>query len=293
MNRRRVGFILIGAGVILALTVGIVVYLEVAESEQLRAAQAKRWVAVAAADIPERTLIGGEQVTLVQVPDAVVPPGAASYLPESGISVEEVDARKQGIVSRVKDQFTPTRIFKGEVINTERLGREAGKNTPSYDIPSGKVAYVFPIKVNGRNPANERLQLAFLNAVRAGDFLDIYYSAIEMPGGLTQEQEDRERSIHPANYLHTRRMMQTLKVINVGYFSEAAGRASDTPREDRYLTFEATPDEALQLKWLKDVATLTGNLEFVLRSPLDTQPLPQTEVNFELMSSQFNIAAGR
>jgi len=203
-----------------------------------------------------------------------------------------VESRKQGIVNRVKDQFTPTRIFKGEVINTERLGREAGKNTPSYDIPSGKVAYVFPIKVNGGSPANERLQLAFLNAVRAGDFLDIYYSALELPAGMTQEQEDRERSVHPANYLHTRRMMQSLKVTNVGYFPDAGGR-SDTPREDRYLTFEVTPDEALELKWLKDVATLTGNIEFVLRSPLDTQALPQTEVNFELMSRQFNIAAGR
>ena len=31
----------------------------------------------------------------------------------------------------------------------------------------------------------------------------------------------------------------------------------------------------------------------LLETPLDTQPLPQTEVNLELMSSQFNIAAGR
>lgn len=293
MNRRKVGFILIGAGVILALTVGIVVYLEVADSEQLRATQAKRWVAVASMDIPERSVIGGEQVMLVQVPDAVVPPGAASYLPESGISVDDVDARKQNIVGRVRDQFTPTRIFKGEVINTERLGREAGKNTPSYDLPAGKVAFVFPMKVNGGSPANERLQLAFLNAIRPGDFLDIYFTSLEIPRGLTQDQEERARSSDAATYLHTRRMMQQLKVINVGYFPETGGRSSDTPREDRFLTFEVTPDEALQLKWLKDVATLAGNLEFALRSPLDTQPLPQTEVNFDLMRSQFNFGAGR
>jgi len=293
MNRRRVGFILIGAGVILALTVGIVVYLEVAESEQLRAAQAKRWVAIASTDIPERSVIGGEQVALVQVPDAVVPPGALSYLPESGISPEEVESRKQGLVGRVRDQFTPTRIFKGEVINNERLGREAGKNTPSYDLPAGKVAYVFPMKVNGGNPANERNNLAFLNAVRAGDFLDIYYSVVEIPFDLPSDLEEKARTKYPANFLHTIRMMQSLKVINVGYFPETSGRGSDTPREDRFLTVEVTPDEALQLKWLKDAATLTGNLEFVLRSPLDTQPLPQTEVNFELMSRQFNFGVGR
>jgi Flp pilus assembly protein CpaB len=293
MNRRRVGFILIGAGVVLALTVGIVVFMEVSESEQLKAAQAKRWVAVASTDIPERTVIAGEQVTLVQVPDAVVPPGAASYLPDSGTAVEEVERRKSNLVGRVRDQFTPTRIFKGEVINTERLGREAGKNTPSYDLPTGKVAYVFPIKINGGSPANERNHLAFLNAIRPGDFVDIYYSAVEIPQGLTEAQEEKARSTQAASYLHTRRMMQNLKVINVGYFPETSGRSSDTPREDRFLTFEMTPDEALELKWLKDVATMVGNLEFVLRSPLDTQPLPQTEVNFELMSRQFGFAAGR
>jgi Flp pilus assembly protein CpaB len=87
--------------------------------------------------------------------------------------------------------------------------------------------------------------------------------------------------------------MQNLKVINVGYFGEGAGRTTDTPRDERFLTFEVTPDEALQLKWIKDVATLVGNLEMVLRSPLDTQPFPQTEVGFDLMQSQFGFAAGR
>ncbi len=293
MNRRRVGFLLIGAGVILALTVGIVVYMEVAESEQLKAAQAKRWVAVAASDIPERTVIAGDQVMLVQVPDAVVPPGAASYLPEGGVAVEEVEARKQNIVGKVRDQFTPTRIFKGEVINTERLGREAGKNTPSYDIPAGKVAYVFPIRVNGGSPSNERIHLAFLNALRPGDFVDIYYSELEIPLNLPPALEERSRTIDAALYVHTRRMMQALKITNVGYFPEAAGRTADTPRDDRYLTFEVTPDEALQLKWLKDLATFNGNLEFVLRSPLDTQPLPQSEVNFDVMQRQFNFSPGR
>jgi Flp pilus assembly protein CpaB len=293
MNRRKVGVILIGAGVILALTVGIVVYMEVSESEQLRAAQAKRWVAVASTDIPERSVIAGEQVILVQVPDAVVPPGAASYLPEGGTSGEEVESRKQGLVGRVRDQFTPTRIFKGEVINTERLGREAGKNTPSYDLPAGKVAYVFPMKVNGGSPATERLHLAYLNAIRPGDFVDIYFSAIEIPPGLTEAQEEKARSTAAASYLRTRSMMQNLKVINVGYFAETAGRSSDTPRDERFLTFEVTPDQALELKWLKDVAVLVGNLEIVLRSPLDTQPYPQAEVNFELMSRNFGFAAGR
>lgn len=293
MNRRRVGFILIGAGVILALTVGIVVYLEVAESEQLRAAQAKRWVAVASTDIPERTVIAGNQILLVQVPDAAVPPGAASYLPESGTSVEDVEARKQSLTGRIKDQFTPTRIFKGEVINTERLGREAGKNTPSYDLPAGKVAYVFPIRISGGTPPNERLHLAYLNAIRPGDFIDIYFSDIEIPFDAPDALDEKIRSKYPTTALRTRRLMQMIKVLNVGYFSDAAGKGGDTPRDEKFLTFEMTPDEALQLKWLKDAATLAGNIEFILRSPLDTQPFPQSTVDLDLMSRQFGIGTDR
>ena len=288
MNRRRFGFILIGAGVALALAVGIVVYAEISESEQLRASQAKRWVAVASSDIPERTVIAGEQIVLVQVPDAVVPPGVVSYLPESGSSVAEVEERKQNLVGRVKDQFTPSRIFKGEVINTERLGREAGKNTPSYDLPAGKVAYVFPIKLGGGTPPNERIHLAFLNAIRPGDFLDIYFSDLEVPFDLPDAQQDKIRTKFPTTALHTRRLMQMIKVLNVGYFADT-GRASETPRDDKYLTLELSPDEALQLKWLKDAATLAGNIEFVLRSPLDSQPFPQSAVDLDLMSRQFGI----
>jgi Flp pilus assembly protein CpaB len=149
------------------------------------------------------------------------------------------------------------------------------------------------MKINGGSPANERVNLAFLNAVRPGDFLDIYFTLAEVPAGLTNEQEDRLREKYPANLLHTRRMLQGLKVINVGYFPDTGGRAADTPREDRFITFEITPDEVLELKWLKDVASVAGNMEFALRSPLDTQPLPQGEVNWDSMRSQFNFSAGR
>ena len=80
MNRRRIGFILIGAGVIIALLVGVLVFLQANEAEQLRQAAPKRWVAVAGGDIPERTTITGDQVKVILMPDDGVPPAAASFL---------------------------------------------------------------------------------------------------------------------------------------------------------------------------------------------------------------------
>lgn len=288
MDRRRIGFLLIGAGVVIALVISVLVFFQASEAEQLRAAQPKRWVVVSAVEIPERSIITPPQVGLIQLPDTAVPPGSANYLPPQGASDRDVEAGKQAVLKRVQDQYTPLRIFKGEVINTERLGEQAGKNTPSYELPRGKVAYVFPVRPPGGSPPNERVLVATLNAVRAGDFIDIFYSSLEYPPGMTKEEQDRQR-LSEANFLVTRRLMQNIKVANVGLFPDAAGKTPDTPRDERYLTLEVTPDEALILKWLKDAATLTGNIELVLRSPKDTIEFPPTTIDFPLMSRQYRL----
>jgi Flp pilus assembly protein CpaB len=149
------------------------------------------------------------------------------------------------------------------------------------------------VRVNGGSPQNERLLVGFLNAVRPGDFVDVYYSSLEFPPGLPPDVEQREREAHSANYLFTRRLMQNIKVMNIGFFPDAAGKAAETPRDDRYLTLEVTPDQALQLKWIKDVSTFAGNVEFVLRSPLDTQPFPAQTITFDSMSQNYQIGTGR
>jgi Flp pilus assembly protein CpaB len=105
---------------------------------------------------------------------------------------------------------------------------------------------------------------------------------------MTKEEQDRQR-LSEANFLVTRRLMQNIKVANVGLFPDAAGKTPDTPRDERYLTLEVTPDEALILKWLKDAATLTGNIELVLRSPKDTIEFPPTTIDFPLMSRQYRL----
>lgn len=292
MNRRRIGFVLIGAGVIIALLVGVLVFLQTSEADALRLASPKRWVAVAATDIPERTTITSDQIKLVKVPDDAVPPAAATFLEDGSMSGEVIENQKRAVLNQVANQFTAIRVYRGEVFNKDRLGREALKNSPSFELGQGKVAYAFPIRISGGNPANDRLLIALLNAVRPGDFIDVYYSSIEVPPGASAQEEER-RGEALARYLYSRRIMQNLKVMNVGFFPDATGKAAETARDERYLTLQVTPDEALTLKWLKDAATLTGNLEFVLRSPVDTADFPATTVTYEMMATRYGIGTGR
>lgn len=289
MNRRRVGFLLIGAGILLGLIAGITVYLRVSQAEEQARAVPTLWVAVAASDIPERTVISSNQIAFVQLPLEAVPPGAKFHekLPDP-----QVPSTRQRLLLDIVDQFSAQRIYKNEVILTERLGKQAAKNTPSYDLPAGKVAFTFPVKLSGGTPANDRLTLAFINAIRAGDFVDIYFSNLEPPAGLSKEDEDRAQRV-PMTYLQTRRVLQNIKVLFVGHYPDATGKAIESPKDERFLTLEVTPDEALTIKWLKDAAQLAGNIDFVLRSPLDTQPFPATTVNLELMSRQHGFGPGR
>jgi len=290
MNRRRVGVFLIAIGIILGLAVAGIVFANVKETEDLRAQQPKRLVAVAAADVPERTTIGAEQVGVARLPENAVPPGSVSQVIDSGADEGKIT---EDFKNQLKEQFTPARIYKGEVINKERLGKDALKNTPSFEIAPGKVAYAFPVRVNGGNPANERVLVALLNAVRAGDFVDIYYSTIEVSPNLPKDEAESQRSTFAVNNLYTRRILQNIRVMQVGFFPDATGKAGETGKDERFLTLEVTPSDSLVLKWLKDAATLTGNIDFVLRSPVDTQPFPSQTIDYSMMQQQYQIGTGR
>lgn len=275
MNRRRIGFMLVGAGIVLALIAGVLVYMQASEVDSLREAQPKRGAVVALNDIPERSIITPEQIGLTLVQDAAIPPGAAFYFVGPGAQAEAAAAEAR---KKVEGQFTPQRIFKGEVINTERLGREAAKASPAFEVPAGKVWYHFP--------ASQNMLIATLDLVRPGDFIDIYFTTEEGPPASSQAPG---ASIDQLRRLYTRRIMQNVKVLNVGMFP----KGTITPPANRVITLEVTPDEALTLKWLKDAANVTGSLELVIRSPQDTQLLPPTTVDYQTISRQYGIGTER
>ncbi|HZT08065.1 MAG TPA: Flp pilus assembly protein CpaB [Chloroflexota bacterium] len=288
MNRRRIGVTLIVAGMVLAGAIGFLVYQQASAAEELRAAQPRNFGVVALVDIPERTTILAEQLDVIRVPDEALPPGDAVYRPPQGASDQQIEAGKAAAKAKVVGQLTGQRIYKGEVINTERLGKPAEQAHPALQIPQGKVWYHLPISAGSGGKESSQSLITFLNFVRPGDFIDIYYTTNETPSPGSAA-EAANPTVDSLKTLYTRRILQLVKVINVGLFPPG----TPTGRGEQDLTLEVTPDQALVLKWLKDAAASTGSMEFVVRSPQDPDPYTSPTVNFDVVSQQTGIGTGR
>ena len=287
--RRRLSMVLMVAGLVLAGLVSIRVFLWGREAERALASVPTILVVVARTEIPARTIISGNQLSLVPALESAIPPGAVSVSTAS-VSDAELEIRSRDALAKVGNKYTAQRIYQHEVINLERLAGDApgGVANPSLEIPPGKVWYHFPVRIPGGNPANDRVNIAFLNAVRPGDYLDVYYTTQETPA--RERIRPTEDAMELLKSLYTRRVMENLKVVNVGLFPKGAETAA---REDRYITLEVTAEQALTLKWLKDAATLTGNIELVLRSPQDAETSPVSTVDFDRVSERTGIGTGR
>ncbi len=237
----------------LALFVGVMVYSQVSEAERVKASLPTARVVIATGDIPARSEIAASMVNVRTVPDELVQAGAAT-------KVEDVVGK-----------FSPDAIAKGSVINTQKVGPVAVKNAPSFRIEKGKVMYVMPVSFAG-----SQFSIAQVNALRAGDRVDLLYTTINAPQGLTPEQRDAVRS-NPIPYLQTRIMLK--------------GAAPSISNAN--IIFIVQPEESLVLKWLKDAATYykDSNIEMVLRSPADDQQADNNlVVNFNYMAQKYNLA---
>src|ERR671936_728075 len=195
VQRKRLGFILIGGGLIVALLVGVLVYSQVSEAERIKASLPSARVVVATTDIPARTEIAASMVNIRTVPDELVQAGAAT-------KVEDVVGK-----------FSPDAVVKGAVINTQKIGPVAVKNAPSFRIEKGKVMYVMPVSFAGT-----QFSIAQVNALRAGDRVDLLYTTINAPQGLTTDQRDEVRA-NPIPYLQTRIMLQDLRIQEIGSYA--------------------------------------------------------------------------
>src|ERR671936_1075254 len=279
VQRKRLGYILIGSGLMLALFVGIMVYSQVHDAEQVKASLPTARVVIATADIPARTEIAASMVNIRAVPDELVQAGAATKIED------------------VVGKFTPDAITKGAVINTQKIGPVGVKNAPSFRIEKGKVMYVMPVSFAG-----SQFSLAQVNALRAGDRVDLLYTTINAPQGLTADQRDEVKS-NPIPYLQTRIMLQDLRIQEIGSYAPdgsllpATGdpnkKDSAASLQGANIIFIVKPEEALVLKWLKDAATYykDSNIEMVLRSPADEEQADHNlVVNFNYMREKYNLA---
>src|SRR5262249_36120955 len=151
------------------------------------------------------------------------------------------------------------------------------------------VMYVMPVQFAG-----SQFSLAQVNALRAGDRVDLLYTTINAPQGMTNEQRDEVRS-NPIPYLQTRIMLQDLRIQEIGSYAPDGSLvpATGDPKTGTAasltganIIFIVKPEEALVLKWLKDAATYykDSNIEMVLRSPADEEQADNTMVvNFNYM----------
>lgn len=281
MNRKRLGYILIGGGIVVALAVGVMVYSQVAEAERVKASLPTKRVVIAATDIAPRTEIAAAQLAVRTVPDELVQAGAATKIED------------------VVGKFTPNLVLKGEVVNTNKIGPVSAKNAPSFKIEKGKVMYVMPVDFGGSKP----FAIAQVNALRAGDRVDLLYSTINTPQGLSAEQRNDLLS-NPIPYLQTRIMLQDLRIQEIGAYAPDGSLipASGDPNEKdkgaslqgANIIFIVTPEEALVLKWLRDATTYysrASNVEMVLRSPADDEKADSNLlVNFNYMREKYNLA---
>jgi Flp pilus assembly protein CpaB len=277
VQRKRLGYILIGGGLVMALSVGVMVYSQVSEAEHVKASLPTARVVIATGDILARTEIAASMVNVRTVPDDLVQAGAATKIED------------------VVGKFSPDAITKGAVINTQKIGPVAVKNAPSFRIEKGKVMYVMPVSFAGSQP----LSLATVNALRSGDRVDLLYTTINAPQGLSPEQV----LANPIPYLQTRIMLQDLRIQEIGSYAadgslvpasgDPSGKGAAPSMAGANIIFIVQPEEALVLKWLKDATTYykSSNIEMVLRSPADDlQADNNLVVNFNYMQQKYNLA---
>jgi Flp pilus assembly protein CpaB len=255
------------------------VYSQVSDAEKVKASLPKQQVVIATTDIPARTEIAASMVNVRTVPDELVQAGAAT-------KVEDVVGK-----------FSPDAITRGSVINTQKIGPVAAKNAPSFRIEKGKVMYVMPVAFAG-----SQFSIAQVNALRSGDRVDLLYTTINAPQGLTSDQRDEVKA-NPIPYLQTRIMLQDLRIQEIGSYApdgslvpatgDPTKKDSAASLQGANIIFIVKPEEALVLKWLKDAATYykDSNIEMVLRSPADEEQADNNlVVNFNYMREKYNLA---
>jgi Flp pilus assembly protein CpaB len=274
----RLGFILTAIGLTLSLLIGVLVYSQVSDAQRVKASLPSTLVIVAATDIPARSEVAASMLTVTSVPDPLIQDGSATR------------------VEDVAGKYTPDGFVRGEVINMRKLGPVATKNTPSYSIEKGKVMYVMPVAFTGTE-----LSITRVNALRAGDRVDLLYTTIDPPPGLTPADRDIVRS-DPIPYLQTRIMLQNLRIQEIGSYAadgslvpasaDASGKSAAPTLANASIIFMVSPEEALVLKWIKDAAVFyrDSSVEMVLRSPADDQQADNSlVVNFNYMRQKYNL----
>jgi Flp pilus assembly protein CpaB len=268
VNRKRLGFILMGVGIALAIAVGAVVFMQVSAANQAISQLPRRNAVVATEDIPAGSQIKATQVALIPMPDLAFPANAATLIDET-----------------VVGKYTPTLIPRGQVVIATQIGDEATKGVPSYSLRNGQVLYA----MESRLPNQQPLALTAVNALRSGDRVDFVYSTLVVPPEVAEDPDAQTilRSPVAAQYLTTRILLQNIRIDRLGTYLKD-GTFEENPT---YMIFVVRPEEALVLKWMRDAAVYFGNtIELILRAPGDQEPITTNiEINARVMRERYGL----
>lgn len=251
MNRKRIGAILIVLGIVLALAVGVVVYLQTEEAIEIAKRTPTIEVVVALTDLPERVAIQPSSVALTKVPVDMVPPEKAASL------------------DSVVGKYPLVKIFKGEILIQPKLADSSTRTTPSFSLEKGMIAITYS--------GNDLLTPT--GAVRPGDRVDILLT-LPLARPPTEDNNEPPPSIPQV----TQTLVQNVEVLRVGSFP--VGNQPEGAAAGKGITFQVSHQDALVLKWAKDSG---GTIDLALRHPSDKEPVSTEAITANYIIKQFKF----
>jgi Flp pilus assembly protein CpaB len=256
LNRKRVGVILVVLGLVLAIGVGAVVYMQTEQAAEIAKRTPVIEVVVAIADLPERVAIPTAAVKVMKVPVDMASPQAAKK-PED-----------------VVGKYPLSRIYSSEVILTPKLANTASMTAPAFALKEGMVAATLA--------GNDLLNGT--GAIRSGDRVDMLIS-LPLPLPLTEVRGSAAAQNEPTVPLVSQKMLQNLEVLRVGSFP-GAGEAASAQGAGKAVTFQVTHQDAVILKWAKDSG---GAIDLILRHPSDREPVNTEPIAIDYVFREFNF----
>jgi Flp pilus assembly protein CpaB len=265
LNRKRVGIIFIVVGLVVAIGVGAVVYLQMEQATEIAKRTPVVEVVVAVSDLPERVVIPPTAIKVMKVPVEMASPQAATKLED------------------VVGKYPLTRIYSSEIVFRPKLANTAGMTAPAFALEEGMVATTLA----GSDLLNGT------GAIRAGDRVDMLISlplpAPTTDGTLTTiSAGSTEVQTAPTIPLVSQKMLQNLEVLRVGSFPGVSqtGEAGSAQSTGKSITFQVSHQDAVILKWAKDSG---GTIDLILRHPADREPVNTEPIALDYVFRQFNF----
>ncbi|MCD6289254.1 MAG: Flp pilus assembly protein CpaB [Anaerolineae bacterium] len=253
MQRRR-GLIWLSTGLLLAILAGLLTFRVLTQATEA-ASQAQeivtRPVVVAVQDIPMRTVINEAQVSIKEIPEEMIPSGAATAITD------------------VVGKITRQDIAAGEVILTQRLVEPTVKGRDvALTMPEDKVIIALPA-------SDLMSKTGFL---KPGDKVDLLFSLPDQTGeGLITVDAMQNLEIEA---------MVTPPLLAPKGDSKSSLKPTTALTNEGVLFFAVSAQDALTIKYLRDSGAI---MDIVLRAPTSEQMLNTKAVDFSYVSNRYQF----